>query len=187
VLAALAAIALLTPAPAAAKCAQLSESESREVSDVVFEGVVGGHLGEGGEAEATPGKPAEAVLRFRDFRFRVARYLQGNGPDNVAVKRLLIPGGFPVTDPRPGEAWRVYARRDSSGRLRFSACVPYSERLEGAAADRVREQLAGGGAAEDGDGGGDAEDDGGGPSILALALALLAAAGLGVAYLARRR
>jgi hypothetical protein len=186
----LVAVALAPPAQAEAlKCAPVSESEARRISDVVFEGVVGGHLGAGAEAEATPGKPPRVLLEFRDFRFRVARYLRGDGDDNVAVMRVLIAGAFPRSDPRPGEAWRVYARRDTSGRLRFSVCVPYTSRLRGAEERRVRELLSGGSEEGPGDGpsdGGDDNDDGF-PLLLAAALALVAAGTLGIALLARRR
>jgi hypothetical protein len=144
------AVALALPATATAKCALLSESESRQVSDVVFEGSVGGHVGESAEATLTPGKPT-TVRRFDHFRFRVARYLQGDGQGDVEVTRPLIADAFPRSDPRPGETWRVYARRTPRG-LFFSPCVPYTTRLEGAAATRVRERLARAGEGDDGDG-----------------------------------
>jgi hypothetical protein len=175
--------ALALPASAQAKCAPLSQSQALKVSDVVFEGVVGGHIGEGAEAKVTPGKPAQAGLRFRDFRFRVARYLLGEGGDNVAVRKALIPDSYPRADPRPGEAWRVYARRGPDG-LTFSPCVPYSSRLDGAAAARVRERLSGGSATngtDDGDTAGDRVP------IRRLVLAVAVVAVALVAYLSRRR
>jgi hypothetical protein len=179
VLIATVAVALALPATATAKCALLSESESRQVSDVVFEGVVGGQVGDGAEATLTPGKPA-TVRRFDHFRFRVARYLQGEGRPNVEVSRPPITDSYPRSDPRPGETWRVYARRTPRGLL-FSPCVPYTTRIEGAAATRVRERLAGAGA---GAGAGE-DDDGDGVPLLLLALAALAV--LALLALARRR
>jgi hypothetical protein len=156
-------IALGLPTTATAKCALLSESESRQASDVVFEGIVGGHVGDSAEATLTPGKPT-MVRRFDHFRFRVARYLRGEGQGNVQVTRPLLTDSYPRADPRPGEIWRVYARRTPRG-LFFSPCVPYTSRLEGAAAARVGEGLADAG---------DGEDDDDGLPLLPLALAALA-------------
>jgi hypothetical protein len=175
--AALAALALALPATATAKCALLSESESRQVSDVVFEGVVGGQVGDSAEATLTPGKPA-TVRRFDHFRFRVARYLQGQGQDNVEVTRPFIADSYPRANPRPGEAWRVYAHRTPRG-LFFSPCVPYTTRLVGVAVARVRQLLASNPGPEIQPGGG-ADDDGGIPLALVIGIGavVLAAAGL---------
>jgi len=172
--------ALALPAPAQAKCAPLSQSQALKVSDVVFEGVVGGQIGEGAEAKVTPGKPPQAGLRFRDFRFRVARYLRGSGNDNVAVRRIAIPEGFPRRDPRSGEAWRVFAQRDSAGRLRFSPCVPYTAQLSGAAEQRVWRRLA------DSAGSAGSDDDGVPLPLLIGIGAVAAAAVFGAARLRRR-
>lgn len=160
--AALATIALALPAPAAAKCALLSESEAVNASDVVFEGVVSA-AEQGSGAELSPGKPPASLTSPREFGFRVARYLSGAGADRLVVRRSSIQDSFPRTDPRPGEAWRVYARRGSSGDFLFSPCVPYSERLSGAEAEQVRVQLRRAAAR------GDDEEDGGPPLVLLLA------------------
>lgn len=167
-------------------CASVSTpAQALRLSDAAFEGVVVG--GSKPEVGVTPGKP-ESAYEGSSHRFRVARYLRGR-QGQVVVVRILPIGGFPSSRPLPGEAWRVYATRDrSSGRLSFNPCVPFSKRLEGAGASRVRELLASNPGAETRPTS-SADDDDGLPLALAIGIGavVVAAAALLTVRLRRSR
>lgn len=133
-------IALLAPAAEAEalKCvAGITHEEALKRSDLVFEGIVVGKPDE----VRIPGEP----IAFPEYRFRVARYLNGEEGPVIAVHQLPIAGAPPDTQlPRPGEAWRVYAERRAPGKYAFELCPPqrYTGALHGTAATEVRELVA---------------------------------------------
>ena len=111
---------LLATAPAGAEAASVScvvatEQQLRARAQVIFVGV------------ALAGDNATGTL-LSPARFRVVRYVKGRGGRIVRVTTATRREGDGYSaisigiNPRVGERWRIYGRRNSSGVIVTSAC-----------------------------------------------------------------
>jgi hypothetical protein len=103
---------LVVAQPAAASCVPMTAAQQRARAHIIFIGV------------AVDGPTATGIERFR-----VTRYLKGNGPGIVRLStgRKRYPGGGGVItsvsiDARRGETWRIYARRLRPGIFQTTVC-----------------------------------------------------------------
>ena len=104
--------ALVLAAAARASCAPMTAAEQRARADVIFDG------------RALDGPTATGVQRFR-----VARYLKGQGPEIVRVdtgtiRRADGSGSTSSVSPlvKRGERWRIFARGSARKILRTTLC-----------------------------------------------------------------
>jgi hypothetical protein len=103
---------LVVAEPAAASCVPMTAAQQRARAHIIFIGV------------AVDGPTATGIERFR-----VTRYLKGNGPGIVRLStgRKRYPGGGGVItsvsiDARRGATWRIYARRLRPGIFQTTVC-----------------------------------------------------------------
>lgn len=105
-------VSLVLAQPAAASCVAMTAAQKRARADIIFVGV------------ALDGPTTSGIERFRATRF-----LKGNARRIVRLSTLrkIYPGGGGVTtsvsiNAKPGETWRIYARRLRPGIFRTTVC-----------------------------------------------------------------
>ena len=104
---------------AVASCVGLTADQQFALADVIFDGV------------ALDGPTATGVERFR-----VLTYLKSSGPQLIHIEtgRRTNAWSSVAIAAKPGERWRIYARRHADGRYDTNQCNG-SRRLAPAAAD----------------------------------------------------